>query len=212
MGTWRRLWLLLLALAVMGLLTRMLNTATDNLGHQPVIERSEESEPEDMELLPGAQASFYQLSASNIDGNEIKFESYAGKALLIVNVAPHDERYSLTQFAELQDLYDAYRSKGFEILAFPTDQFSHEKLSDEAIADYVRSEYHVSFQLMASVDVNGDNMSPVFKLLKRRFPGAIRSNFGAKFLINRKGEIVKRSRFSPKQLGPDIAALLQQTA
>lgn len=68
--------------------------------------------------------------------------------------------------------------------------------------------------------------SPVFTQLKRRFPGAIRGNFGAKFLVNRKGtcggncltpahaagDVVKRSRFSPKQLEPEIRQLLQQSA
>ncbi len=70
----------------------------------------------------------------------------------------------------------------------------------------------LKFRMMSKVDVNGENISPVFRFLKTSFPGTIRWNFGAKFLVSRAGHVVKRTRLLPLQLEDDIAALLQESS
>ena len=108
--------------------------------------------------------SIYDFSVKDIDHEEISLEKFKGKTLLIVNVA---SRCGFTsQYTGLQSLYEKYKDKGFEILAFPCNQFgSQEKGTNDEIKEFCSTEYNVSFTLFDKIEVIGDNASPYLKNL-----------------------------------------------
>ncbi len=143
-------------------------------------------------------STIYDYSAILNNGKEISLKEYRGKVLLVVNTA---SACGLTpQYEGLQALYKKYQEQGFEILAFPCNQFKNqEKGSAEEIKNFCDLNFNISFPLFDKIDVNGDNTHPAFAYLKdnaRGFFGStnIKWNF-SKFLIGKDGKVVKR--FAP---------------
>src|SRR3546814_6797018 len=97
---------------------------------------------------------------------------YRGKVLLIVNTA---SKCGFTpQYAELEALYRDDKDRGFEVLAFPCNQFGAQEPGDaDEIANFCSLTYDVSFPLMAKIDVNGDGADPIFKHLKTERPACL---------------------------------------
>jgi glutathione peroxidase len=154
----------------------------------------------------------YDFSARLGTGEERHFADYRGKALLIVNVA---SKCGFTpQYKGLQSLYEQFQARGFEILAFPCDQFGHQEPGTDAdIATFCDRTYGISFPLFAKIEVNGGNAHPLYVWLKEQKSGllgnTIKWNF-TKFLIDEAGAV--RARFAPttrpEKLAGDVAALL----
>ena len=92
-----------------------------------------------------------------------------------------------SQYKGLQDLYEKYSKDGFEVLAFPCNQFgSQEKGTEEDIKEFCTSNYAVTFPIFSKVEINGHNAEPLFKFLKQKIKGfmgteAVKWNF-SKFL------------------------------
>jgi glutathione peroxidase len=164
---------------------------------------------------PESVMSIYDFTATLGTGESRPLAEYRGKALLVVNVA---SKCGFTpQYAGLQMLYEQLRPRGFEILAFPCDQFGHQEPgSDPEIAQFCERTYSVTFPLFAKIEVNGKNAHPLFVWLKRQKGGllgqSIKWNF-TKFLVDRAGAV--RERFAPtttpKALARDVEAVLDQT-
>jgi glutathione peroxidase len=146
------------------------------------------------------------------DGTTSDLSAYAGKVLLIVNTA---SKCGFTpQYEGLEELYRDYKDRGFEVLAFPCNQFGAQEPGDAAeIANFCSLTYDVSFPVMAKIDVNGDDADPIFKHLKKEKSGllgsAIKWNF-TKFLVDRDGKVVSRHAptTKPEQLRKEIEELL----
>ena len=143
-------------------------------------------------------ANFHDLSATTIDGDEQSLGEFAGKTLLVVNVA---SQCGLTpQYKGLEELHRKYKGRGFAVLGFPCNQFAgQEPGSDEEIKDFCETRFDVSFPLFSKIDVNGDERHPVYDYLtsqetKPDGAGDIKWNF-AKFIVNKQGEVV--ARFDP---------------
>jgi glutathione peroxidase len=139
--------------------------------------------------------------------------AHLGKVLLIVNTA---SKCGFTpQYAELEALYRDYKERGFEVLAFPCNQFgAQEPGNAEEIANFCSLNYDVSFPMFAKIDVNGPTADPLYDWLKKEKTGllgigAIKWNF-TKFLINREGKVVSRHAptVRPELLRREIEALL----
>ena len=131
----------------------------------------------------------YNLEVKDIDLNLIKLDQYKGKTILIVNVA---SACGFTpQYKGLQSMYEKYKDKGLEILAFPCNQFGgQESGTNEEIRNFCDSKYNVSFKLFDKIDVKGENASPLFNYLTEKAGRGIQWNF-TKFLINKEGEFVR---------------------
>ena len=131
----------------------------------------------------------YNLEVKDIDLNLIKLDQYKGKTILIVNVA---SACGFTpQYKGLQSMYEKYKDKGLEILAFPCNQFGgQESGTNEEIRNFCDSKYNVSFKLFDKIEVKGENASPLFNYLTEKAGREIQWNF-TKFLINKEGEFVK---------------------
>jgi glutathione peroxidase len=158
--------------------------------------------------------SVYRFSARTITGEEKSLSDYEGRVLLIVNTA---SRCGFTpQYRELQELYETYRDRGLEILAFPCNQFAkQEPGSEEEIQKFCETQYNVTFPLFSKVKVKGPDAHPLFKYLTESAPGMlgkeIKWNF-TKFLVNRRGEVVKRyaPQTSPRRIARDIEEWLEK--
>jgi glutathione peroxidase len=131
----------------------------------------------------------------DIDGKTVNLGRYEGDVILMVNVA--SKCGNTPQYASLEKLYSQYKDKGFVILGFPANDFGHQEPGDEKqIKEFCSSTYHVEFPMFSKIVVKGDGQAPLYKFLTGKdtdptYAGDIEWNF-AKFLINRKGEIIGR--------------------
>jgi len=153
----------------------------------------------------------FTVKAAN--GTPASLAAYAGKVLLIVNTA---SKCGFTpQYEGLEALHRDYADRGFEVLAFPCNQFGAQEPGDAAeIANFCTLTYDVTFPVFAKVDVNGGEADPLFDRLKSDAPGvlgskAIKWNF-TKFLIDRAGNVVDRyaPTTKPADIRTDIEKLL----
>ncbi len=158
-------------------------------------------------------ATIADFKAKLPDGSEIDLADKHSKVLLIVNTA---SRCGFTpQYAGLEELWRKHKDEGFEVIAFPCNQFgAQEPGNAEEIARFCNLNYDVSFPLMAKIDVNGGNAPPLYDWLKREAPGlmgsrSIKWNF-TKFLIGRDGKVVRRyaPTDKPEDIEKDVVKLL----
>ena len=153
-----------------------------------------------------------EFEVKQADGSMSDLSEYQGKVLLIVNTA---SKCGFTpQYAGLEKLHQEYADQGFEVLAFPCNQFGNQEPGDaEEIKNFCTLNYDVSFPLMAKIDVNGKDTDPLWKYLKSEKSGLlgarIKWNF-TKFLVDRDGKVTGRygPAVKPEQLKSDIEALL----
>ena len=157
--------------------------------------------------------NIYQFDVRNNRKEIVKLEQYQGKVLLIVNTA---SACGFTpQYAGLEQLYKQYQAQGFEVLAFPCNQFGQqEKGSNDEIQQFCDLNFKISFPLMDKIEVNGANTAPLYQFLKSQAKGifgttGIKWNF-TKFLLNRQGQVVRRygPTVKPEKLRADIEKLL----
>lgn len=157
--------------------------------------------------------SVYDYKATTLRGEEESLSKYKDKVLLVVNTA---SKCGFTpQFKGLQELYDKFKDRGFEVLGFPSNQFAgQEPGSSEDIEQYCQINYGVTFPMYEKVDVKGDTAHPLFQYLTREAPGvlgtkAVKWNF-TKFLVDREGRVLKRfsPSTSPEKIEADIAEML----
>ena len=141
--------------------------------------------------------SIYDIKVKDANGNDISLSEYKGKVLLIVNTATGCG--FTPQYDGLQDLYEKYQEKGFEILDFPCNQFGNQAPgTQEEIASFCSSRFGITFRQFAKTDVNGKNQSPLYKFLKEQKGGVLGDNIKwnfTKFLVDRNGNVV--DRFAP---------------
>ncbi len=157
--------------------------------------------------------SFYDLTATSIEGRSVSMSEFRGRVLLIVNVA---SRCSFTvQYASLEALYRKHKAEGFEILGFPCDQFLYQEPGNETqIQEFCRATYDVTFPMFAKIKVNGPDAHPIYKFLKQARGGwfgvrHIGWNF-TKFLLDRNGQVVQRfsTMTTPQSIEAHVVKLL----
>ncbi|XP_057539634.1 probable phospholipid hydroperoxide glutathione peroxidase [Amaranthus tricolor] len=159
------------------------------------------------------EKTIHDFTVKDIDGKEVPLSKFKGKVLLIVNVA---SKCGLTSsnYTELSHLYEKYKTQGFEILAFPCNQFGgQEPGSNPEIKKFACTRFKAEFPIFDKVDVNGPNTAPVYQFLKASAGGLlgdlIKWNF-EKFLVDKNGKVVQRyaPTTSPFQIEKDIQKLL----
>ncbi|AIT78551.1 glutathione peroxidase [Novosphingobium pentaromativorans] len=153
------------------------------------------------------------FNATLPNGDKLALADKAGKVLLVVNTA---SKCGFTpQYKGLEALWQKYRDRGFEVIAFPCNQFGgQEPGSADEIAEFCEVNFGLSFPLMGKIEVNGPGADPLFDWLKAEAPGVlgtkkIKWNF-TKFLVDREGKVVRRygPTDKPEGLAKDIEALL----
>ena len=161
--------------------------------------------------------SLYDIPLERLDGSPDHLSNYRGQVLLVVNVA--SQCGFTPQYTGLEALQRKYSARGFQVLAFPCNQFGHQEPgSAEAIAEFCTSRFSVSFPMFAKTDVNGDQAHPLWQRLKSEAPGllgleGIKWNF-TKFLIGRDGKVVARYApvDTPEKIERDLEGVLGPAA
>ena len=187
-----------------------------------------------MALTATAKTKIYKITVKDGEGQEVKMKQYKGKVLLIVNSAT---RCGFTpQYTELENIYEKYHGQGLEILDFPCNQFGQQAPGTNAeIHNFCTANFNIQFEQFDKIDVNGPEASPLFTFLKSQqgFSGFdtndrrgkamhemmlkrdkdyaqksdIKWNF-TKFLVDRKGRVVKR--FEPTDKMEDVEQWIQK--
>jgi len=161
---------------------------------------------------PKQSAPIWAFTMRNIDGKLVKLSRFRGKVLLIVNTASHCG--NTPQYSALEELYVKYKSRGLVVLGFPANDFnSQEPGTNQEIKEFCTSTYHVTFPMFSKIVVKGDGQAPLYSYLTSKetdpqFGGDIDWNF-AKFIINRKGEIVGRFPAKLKPNSPEVIAAIE---
>lgn len=141
------------------------------------------------------EQSVYDFSAPLLDDAPISLESMRGQVLLVANTA--SQCGFTPQYAGLERLFQTYKGRGFQVLAFPCNQFGAQEPGSAAqIGSFCQKNYGVSFPVFSKIDVNGPDTHPIFRFLKEKKPGLfgttrIKWNF-TKFLVGRDGEVLER--------------------
>jgi glutathione peroxidase len=159
---------------------------------------STEAQSEDAkDRTQGAQMStqspsIYDFTMNDIDGNPVALSQFRGKTLLLVNTASFCG--NTPQYSDLQMMYERYRSKGFEILAFPANNFGQQEPgTNEEIKGFCFTKYSLTFPLFSKISVKGGDKHPLYRYLTEEspFPGEVEWNF-QKYLADSNGTVVAR--------------------
>jgi len=157
--------------------------------------------------------SILDFTMKDITGSDFALRKFEGRVLMVVNVA---SKCGFTpQYKGLQELYDRYKVKGFEILGFPANDFMwQEPGTDSRIQQFCTEKYSVTFPMFSKISVKGKSIHPLYEFLTSpetnpKLPGKIGWNF-AKFLVDRKGDVV--ARFEPKTepLAPEVIEAVEK--
>lgn len=148
-------------------------------------------------LVSALAAPLQDISFKTADGKDASLKDYAGKVILVVNVA--SKCGNTPQYAGLEELYKKYGDQGLVILGFPCNDFAGQEPGTIAeIQQFCSSKYAVTFPIMDKLHVKGAEQAPLYAALTgadAKYPGDVKWNFG-KFLIGKNGEVI--ARFEPK--------------
>lgn len=144
-------------------------------------------------MVPLHADDLRSIPLKDIDGKETSLKAYAGKVLLIVNVA---SKCGYTpQYKGLEALHRKYREQGLVVLGFPSNDFGgQEPGSNTEIKEFCAKEYEVTFPLFDKLHVTGAEQHPLYASLtgpESPAPGPVKWNFG-KFLVGRDGKLLAR--------------------
>ncbi|MDB5384986.1 MAG: Glutathione peroxidase [Planctomycetaceae bacterium] len=152
------------------------------------------------------------FTMDSLEGKPVKLSKYAGKVVLIVNVA---SQCGLTpQYEGLEELHGKYKGKGLAILGFPANEFGkQEPGSNKEIAEFCAKNYGVEFDMFSKVVVKGDGKCELYQFLTSKekngkFGGEITWNF-EKFLLNKNGEVVNRFAPGVKPDAPEVIKAIE---
>lgn len=158
-------------------------------------------------IFAGDAKSVLEVPLKDIDGKDTSLKPFAGKVLLLVNVA--SECGSTPQYSGLQALWEKYRGRGLVVCGFPCNDFGgQEPGSNAEIKTFCTKNYGVTFPMFDKVKAAGAGKHPLYAALTGKdgaFPGDVTWNFG-KFLVGRDGKPLQR--FEP-DVEPDDAALVK---
>lgn len=160
--------------------------------------------------MAAQSGSVYEFTLNDIDGKPVALSQFRGKALLLVNTASFCG--NTPQYADLQTLYEQYRAKGFEILAFPANNFGRQEPgNNEEIKSFCYTKYSLTFPLFSKISVKGADKHPLYRYLTEQspFPGDVEWNF-QKYLVDRKGNVVARYHHRTKPLSIEVVQDLER--
>ena len=155
-------------------------------------------------LMAAKTTSLYDFTMDDIDGKPVNLNQYRGKVLLVVNTASLCG--NTPQYRDLEAIYEQYHDKGFEVLAFPANNFGQQEPGTNAeIKGFCLTKYSVSFPLFSKISVKGSDKHPLYQYLTEQspFPGEIEWNF-QKYLVDRSGNVVGRFHHRTKPLAPEV--------
>ena len=131
---------------------------------------------------------FYDFKIEGISGEEINFNNYQNKVVLVVNTASYCG--FTKQYSELQNLWDKYKSDGLVVLGIPSNSFNQEKKDNNEVKKFCEVNFNINFPLTTITDVKGENAHEIFKWAKQNYGKSAEPKWNFhKILINKEGKI-----------------------
>lgn len=161
--------------------------------------------------MPTPSPRIYDFTMNDIDGKPVALSQFRGKTLLLVNTASFCG--NTPQYSDLQMIYERYRSKGFEILAFPANNFGQQEPgTNEEIKGFCFTKYSLTFPLFSKISVKGGDKHPLYRYLTEEspFPGEVEWNF-QKYLVDSNGTVVGRYHHRTKPTSDEIVRDIEHT-
>jgi len=144
-------------------------------------------------LFADERKSFHDFTVNTITGEPFDLAQFRGKKVLVVNTA---SKCGLTpQYAQLQELFEAYGGDNFTIVGFPANNFmNQEPGTNEEIAEFCEVNYGVTFLMMEKISVKGKDIHPLYSWLTIKEENGVMDaevswNF-QKFMIDENGQLV----------------------
>jgi len=165
--------------------------------------RNAQAEQEGL-LMAAKTSNLYDFTMDDIDGKPVNLGQYKGQVLLVVNTASLCG--NTPQYTDLETMYEQYHEKGFEILAFPANNFGQQEPGTNAeIKGFCLTKYSVTFPLFSKISVKGSDKHPLYRYLTEQspFPGEVEWNF-QKYLVDRSGNVVGRFHHRTKPSAPEV--------
>lgn len=154
-----------------------------------------------------ADTNVQNIAIKDIDGKDTTLKAYAGKVLLIVNVA--SECGYTPQYAGLEALYEKMSGKGLEVLGFPCNDFGGQEPGSEAVIKaFCTDNYKVTFPMFAKVAIKGDAKHPLYAALQSAVGGEVGWNF-EKFLVSKNGKVLQRFGSDVEPDSPELMAAIE---
>jgi glutathione peroxidase len=153
--------------------------------------------------------SFFSLKTTGLDGKPVNLSTYAGKVVLVVNVA---SKCGYTpQYKGLEEIWKKYRDQGLVVIGFPSNDFGgQEPGSAEEIQEFCSRNYGVTFPMMAKVRTKaGEGQAEIYEYLGARTGSLPGWNFG-KYLIGRDGAPIAFYASGVKPEGAELAAAIEE--
>lgn len=156
-------------------------------------------------------SGIYDFTLNDIDGKPVPLSRFRGKTLLLVNTASFCG--NTPQYSDLQMIYERYRAKGFEVLAFPANNFGQQEPgTNEEIKGFCFTKYSLTFPLFSKISVKGSDKHPLYRYLTEEspFPGEVEWNF-QKYLVDSEGTVVARYHHRTKPTSQEIVRDIERT-
>ena len=131
---------------------------------------------------------FFDFKIDSISGEEINFQEYWDKVILLVNTASYCG--FTPQYDNLQKLWDKYKNDGLVVLGIPSNSFNQEKKGNEEVKKFCEVNFNINFPMSEITEVKGDNAHAIFKWAEQNYgKSAIPKWNFYKILINKEGKI-----------------------
>lgn len=147
----------------------------------------------------------------SLSGETVDLSDYRGKAMLIVNTA---SKCGFTpQYADLQKLHERYSDRGLVVIGFPSNDYGRQEPGDaEEIELFCRTNYGVTFPMMAKVHTRGKDKAPIYRTLteqtQKDIRGGVKWNF-TKFLVDPQGHVVRRFGSRTKPMSSEVTEAIE---
>lgn len=159
-------------------------------------------------LAFAADANVHDIAVKDIEGKETSLKAYAGKVLLIVNVA--SECGYTPQYAGMQALHEKMEGKGLAVLGFPCNDFGGQEPGSEAeIKLFCSKNFHVTFPMFSKVTIKGDGKHPLYAALQSAGGKEVGWNF-EKFLVGKDGKVLKHFGSDVEPDSPELVAAIEE--
>lgn len=169
------------------------------------------TESQKVETTP--QATIYDYTVKDLDGNDFDFADLKGKKLMIVNTA---SKCGFTpQYEQLQEIYAKYKDDNLVVIGFPSNNFKEQEPgSNQDIKQFCTQNYGVTFPMMQKISVKGDDMAPIYQFLTQKSLNGVQDsevkwNF-QKYLIGEDGALEKVFYSKVEPNDPAIIAWIEK--
>ena len=133
----------------------------------------------------------YDFNFKDLDGTPLNLSEYRGKVIVAINVA--SQCGFTSQYEDMQQVWEKYRSKGIVILGIPSNDFGkQEPGSNEDIKNFCEAKFGISFPMTEKVSVKGSEAHPFYIWARENYgKSAIPKWNFHKIIIDKNGKVVE---------------------